>query len=421
MTTGLRYKKHSWTNWILVFFLLYATDSAYVSSNDNRIWARVSWVIMIALFLGLLCLLKAKLKRSYIPLILLSVWIGLSMLMHGDIFNVNYYQRIVLIWLAVLVASYIEYSRFMDIFIAALKVIAVISLIGFVFHSYIERMDFLPIMTTGESSYRVLFFTNVKCYVPGNRNFGPFWEPGVYQLYLNWAVFWELRNQDKFKLFDIILFSLTILTTKSTAGVIILALIYLYYFLFVRIKRAENGAASAKRGKAFLVVLLIAAIPVVLNSESLMRFLFSKIFDFLQNRNVIDSGNISAYTRFYSVFANIDIIKRYPLFGIGIRNMKQAVWDSYEITSNTNSILAMPATYGIVSGLLYLWMFIKAAKNIGKDTLSRFLALAILIAMYSTENLIVSIVFYIILIYEGFGSKERVHDNECCMRPAYYT
>lgn len=393
-------KSKSFTNWFLVLFIIFATDSNLVCSNDNRIWARISWLAIIFLFVFYVGKFNYKLNKKFIEEILLCTCIILSMVVHGDVFNVNYYQRALLILVAVYIATSLEYECFIAIFISAMRIIAVMSLVGFVFHSAIEELSFLPEIITGNGKiiFKNLLFANIKNNSIIKRNYGIFWEPGAYQLYLNWALYYTLTKKNKICLFDVVLFSLTIITTKSTAGIMILGMVIISVFF------EGNKLLKEKKDyfqyKLIILMVSIAGMVLILNNSHLMSMFFSKITSFVGNKNVINSGNVSAYTRFYSVLANIDIMKDNPLFGIGSRDIKQAVLNSYGITANTNSILAMGALYGIFAGFMYVCMFIKAVKS-KRGFISKCIYLIMLIMMYSTENLIVSLFFYLVLIYEG--------------------
>lgn len=393
--------------YLVVFFLIFATDSLIICSNDNRLYARISWIMMTVLLLYYILKSKLKIEKQECILILLCMWLIISMVENESIRNVNYYQRIIIILLSLFVTRDIEGDRFINYFISIMRLIALVSLAGFAFHLAIENSKSFPFIMTGNGTipFKALFFTNIRYGVPINRNFGPFWEPGAYQIYLNWALFYTLNKRNKINILDVLLFSVTILTTKSTAGIIILGLVFICFCL----KKERRKSIKKTNYKIIIIVLGIIGFFFIVNNSHLMLVLFDKITSFFIDRSTMNSRNVSTYTRIYGIIADIDIIKRYPLFGIGSGSIKQAIMNSHGLTSNTNSILAMTASYGIAAGVLYFSLFLRAARN-QSGFLNCCVYLIMLIAIYSTENLIVSVFSYIVLIYEGKSrKKEKIH------------
>lgn len=395
--------------YLVVFFLIFATDSVIVCSNDNRIWARISWIILFILLFYYMQKSGFKIRKQDINLILLCACLMLSMVKNDSLLTVNYYQRVTLILVSLFIARDIEYDRFIKYFLAIMKLIAIVSLVGFAFHSIIESSSLFPVIMTGNGTipFKTLFFTNIRCGVPVNRNFGPFWEPGAYQIYLNWALFYELNKSNRINIMNVLLFSIAVITTKSSAGLIILGLVFICFYL----KKERTKTVKKTNYKIIIFILAVSGVLFIINNSHLMIMFFSKFASFFTERNTIHSGNISTYTRIYSIFANLDIIKRYPLFGIGSNKIKLAVKASYGLVSNTNSILAMAASYGLLAGALYFSLFLKAAKN-QCGFFNSCAYLIMLISIYSTENLIVSVFSYVVLIYEAESRKEKIVDYE---------
>lgn len=68
------------------------------------------------------------------------------------------------------------------------------SVVCFAMQGVIVNLPFVPNLYAGDVYFKALFLTNVPCF--GDvRNYGPFWEPGAYQLYLNWAIFTSYREE----------------------------------------------------------------------------------------------------------------------------------------------------------------------------------------------------------------------------------
>lgn len=385
----------------LIFFMLYCTDAAIVSTNNDRIWARIAWIGI--LLLTLVFVPKARYTNNdKIYLGAFSIGILASMLVNEG-FDVNFIQRVVLLWFSLAIVTTIDYDRLMDRYIKIMRFIAIFSMVCFVLSPILSVLP-LPRMHTGNISHINLFFSIVSTNT--DRNYGPFWEPGAFQLYLNWAIFYELRNMRRFKLSDVIIFALCIMTTQSTGGIAILAMMVVYYLLFS--KHDVSDRKSRKWGfglKLLVVIMTIAGIAAFVTNPELYQAVFGKVVALQENSSEINSTNVSSMTRILSVPASIDAIKLKPIFGWGIEGLQNEVWRTYYITSNTNSILGLPATFGLLPGILYLWLFIKMVCVQNKNLLGRIWLFLILCAMFSTENLICSFFFWCVLFYE---SRKRV-------------
>lgn len=391
-TRALHFSKLGW--FVLVFFIVFCTDSALVNTNIDRTWARVSWVLIL---IGAVYFIpRAKFSsKELVYLLLFSLGIFSSMLMNTG-FDINSIQRIVLIWLACTFAVSIDYDTFMGHLIGFLRFLAVFSTICIIIAPIIRMLPFPELNVGNGVLYKNLLFTNVS--LVSDRNYGPFWEPGAFQLYLNWAVLYEIRNKAFFRVRDIIIFAICLITTRSTAGFLIFALIMIYFFINGRtLKGAKIGFGQV----ALVFMFLAALVGFVIMSEEISGAVFDKVLVLNEGTDEINSSNYSTLTRIYSVPASIEVIKAHPLFGVGIDQLKIEIFKSHKIISNTNSILSMPATFGIVPGLLYFILFLKASFKKNRKSILNILFFVILLAMFSTENMIASLMFWTLLFYEA--------------------
>lgn len=381
----------------LIFFIIYSTDAAIVSTNSDRIWARLAWIgILILSFMFIPKARYANNDKTYLTAF--SIGIVASMFANEG-FDVNFIQRIVLIWFSVAIVTSIDYDRLMDIYIKIMRFIAIFSMICFVFSPVLVSLP-LPKMHSGELTYVSLFFTNIPTHL--TRNYGPFWEPGAFQLYLNWAIFYELRNMHRFKLSDIIVFVLCVFTTKSTGGIVILGMMLIYYLLFVKHDlRDRNSKRLVFWIRILMIIIALGGAAAIMTIPELYLSIFGKVMALQENSTEINSGNISSMTRLLSTPACIEAIKMKPLLGWGIDGLKEIIYKNFDITSNTNSILGMAATFGVVPGLLYILLFIRVIGRQSDVFLGRIWILLILCAMFCTENLICSLFFWCVLFYES--------------------
>ena len=144
------------------------------------------------------------------------------------------------------------------------------------------------------------------------RNLGVFYEPGLYQIPLNTALYFILFFQDKMlmsikkqnKYFILIL--LALITTKSTTGYIAFAAIYVCYML---------TTTRSKKQKGFIILASLAVIILIdslLNGENsiLYNVVIGKLFD-ENGFNLAASG--SGFYRVRTIEYVMEVIRKYPL------------------------------------------------------------------------------------------------------------
>lgn len=385
--------------WYLSCFgILLATDSMLVATNVNRIWARIAWIFLIFFFLYSLLKINFKLyskstKILCICIILTTCYIFTMFFCDLNGF-VNYFQRIIILWLSFIIVNKYNYKEYMFYMIRIIKFISVFSLFAMLFRNMFSRIQFLPIIETNNYTFKNLIFACVSNET--NRNYGIFWEPGAFQLYINLSFLYEVKNSKEITTRDFVIYTLTIFSTYSTSGIIIYMLIVIYYLL---LNRRKIGSKYMFRKIVFLLIACITLFLIVTN-ESINQALFNKVYNYYDNPNINNTSTVSAYTRINSIMACIDIMKSNPLFGIGIKNNAEVFLNKYGLKSNPNTIFGMGSTFGLVSFLTYLYLVMNFSKN-AKDILTKVFSLTIVVLMLFTENVSSSLPFFIILFYES--------------------
>lgn len=129
-------------------------------------------------------------------------------------------------------------------FSSIIFVYAVISLICFCLNFLGIIVPFLPVsdeITIDDGNvFRVYSLIYTQLYNPLDgggltlRNCGPFWEPGAYQGFLNLALWFELtmkQLRDGFFKFRVVVFLISIVTTVSTGGYIVMGIIIVHFLI----------------------------------------------------------------------------------------------------------------------------------------------------------------------------------------------
>lgn len=180
------------------------------------------------------------------------------------------------------------------------------------------------------------------------RLYGFFWEPGIYQIYLNIFLILQLNKyKEKLWIFATIL---SIILTVSTTGYIILSIILLYE-LFKKLHTTKN---------IFIViaVMIVAAVGFGYG----YKIVTGNISDKVSGEN---QG--SFFARQADVIAGLTIAYENPLIGIGANTERfkqmrsQIAWQGEltgsqtKDTGNTNGLISLMYIWGIPFAAWYLW------------------------------------------------------------------
>lgn len=174
------------------------------------------------------------------------------------------------------------------------------------------------------------------------RNAGPFWEPGAFAIFLNIALILNLIIKGSLKNKESWLFIISILTTISTMGYVVLFFNLTIFYLF----------ASRFRYKIITAIFLASVSIYLFNT---LEFLKPKV------EEDITLSETTTTSRFGSALADWKTFKENPFIGKG-RIVSSKIY-MIEMHRN-NGLLNLMATYGIFISLLYFGLYIKSFKRI---------------------------------------------------------
>ena len=254
----------------------------------------------------------------------------------------------------------LDRNKILTVYVKIVTFIAFISILCFMFQQLMGK-DILPAVLFpyvdwGRGHWGYLIYS----YAKDTRNFGIFYEPGVYQVLLNSALyillFWNdlLLFSEKNKRKSIIICLLAIVTAASTTGYIS-SIILLIGFLI------KNNRVNSEERKLWKKVILIGALVFVsclidyaINgfNSYFYKHLIKKI-----NETGLIAGNFnynsSGGARLFIITQAIEALKMNPLFGIGSVNLSNAVAEEFRQGFGTgNALFGIIATKGIVTLIL---------------------------------------------------------------------
>ena len=363
----------------------------------------------VYIFTAILLLLLTFLKPSAFSFLKVLPWVLANLLIYlfqtiaYDAFEVGIVQLGYFIIRLIVPAMYLvivgkEYYKYY------IKILYIYTLISFVFWTIEVVLPPLSIIlrklainfsqTTGSfvvdykgiSFYLLYTFTYASSYHILPRNAGPFWEPGAFAVYLAVALVFVYLSTRSLKNKYILVFSLAILTTQSTAGYISLYIFWVWAIL----------SSNTKYKSAMLIIVLISAF-LVSNSAPFMKLKLTEAYE--QEMSQPLTGFTSG--RMYSARKSINAIGQHPFIGRGIS--RRTAYDEYSEFYGSYGIIDIPARFGIIMGSIYFILLLYSLRiyaslfNNKNKWLYALGAFFTLIPVYLSQGVYLSVVNLLIL------------------------
>lgn len=389
---------------IILFTVFFTEDTVMYGTNANILCVKIPQVCFccFSLFLPMYALAKRKKFEPIHILALLSIFLctGATLAIRNDFRN-GYVFRIAVTLFAFFAVEFIDIKTFAHVFNRVIFALAVISLACFVLEVFDhDFFSFAPRLTNiGSVKFRNLFLYVQYDGPNPPRNYGIFREPGVYQVFLIIALIFELYFYEKINFIRICVFSIAVFTTLSTTGIIAYG-----FWLLLFLSKLDM---LSNKTKSLLIIAgsILILLACILMSAKLDLFI-NKVFGKMTTKNE------SYWAREASVFVNLKLWLRYPVFGTGLSNVlpyyEEETLKMYGIamTANTNTLLIPFAAHGTLYGLLWLIAWFKGTCGLGKSTLEKALVGAVLLCLCMGESLIFSPFGNLLMMY-GLLSKRK--------------
>jgi hypothetical protein len=390
--TAFDTKKFS--NYMLLLIIIATTANPYFfDSNEFLI---VGFLISAAVFL----MRGKKFDQNYV--LVCGLFLLLEVLQFAGFggFNVQTFSALFIkLTFAYFVVKCVE-GNFFEYYVQILKVICWISL-GFYTLSFVPGVyDFIynsitpffepPFYKTVDfftAQHNVIIYTFAYDCYQTYRNPGPFWEPGIYSIFIILALLFNLVREKKVFSSTNTLFIVSILTTVSTAGYLGLFLLLMFYLI--------SNKASRYRW-LYVTAILSAAVYLFYT----LPFLSAKLEQNIQ---------MSDYTgsRFGSLAADWALFTRSPLIGWGRGEMRYGgssqLFFGQELHRN-NGLASFLTQYGIFLPLACFYLYNTTFKYLcilNKYT-TAFASAALLVMLFvSFSQVIYTRQFFLCLLFLG--------------------
>lgn len=230
----------------------------------------------------------------------------------------------------------------------------------------------------------IFYYVPIKHFI---RNSGPFWEPGMFSVFINVALAFHILERDKHNIYDwtTIIFLIASATTLSTTGYITTLFILTYYYAFI-VRKIKS---------VFCVAFLIYLVYLFLDS------------DFGAEKIANSIGNQDNESRFGAIMYHIGIISNHIWSGIGLNSQ-----DATEVLTSPNGLTFLFVFWGVPFGILYYICMYKSMERFSKDILGNkslvytiFLYLVVLLVAFS-QDVTTRHFYYVLLLYSTTETKD---------------
>lgn len=224
-----------------------------------------------------------------------------------------------------------------------------------------------------------------------SRNSGIFWEPGAFQFFLNLGLIFVFESEGSIKNYRIkqIILTVAVLSTQSTTGYLILALIYIYYVAINNAKRMN----TSQRIKYIISVAAVCVVAIYVLSSNTVQSKFT-------------NDNYSYRTRSVTWEVSSKMILDKPIIGYGYDSVYyNSTYQSLGSRSQHNSsgLLLFTCYLGIPLMGCYLYMMYKSIKAM-KFKMHPIWLSVILLLVFNSECFFT----YPIIMYFFSGLNKRI-------------
>lgn len=230
-----------------------------------------------------------------------------------------------------------------------------------------------------------------------NRNAGPFWEPGAFQGYLFVAILFLLRRNDFVKHYgDFVLLGITVLTTMSTTGYILLGIVGVYIL-----------CRHAKRSMKFSRVKWLALLRIAV----LFVAVVIGVLYLLKSSTVADKftlSNESFAIRMLHLTQSLSMVMERPTVGFGIMSQELLnLWSIFGEPTNSAGLFAILQYFGLVMGSVYILVNLAATIKVFRPLNPVFLCVFFVI-LHLTESLLTFPVYFCFVFLATNARNRRI-------------
>ena len=370
-----------------VFWIVVTSGGVFLNSKAVINHVLIFDVVLVSF---LLASIYRKIVRYHLAAVsyflLLTFVVLLSTIANADFASLLTYARLVLVLLlSMVVALALDKDKILNIFVKTVLFIAAFSVLFFYTGLVEQYAGLLPVVEFNDNNYVnafvYLYFDSIE-----RRNFGIFVEPGLFQIYLNMALFILVytKKQIPYRYAWIGVLLAALFGTNSTTG-FILALFICAGYAF-----SDQGG----KHKAVLIPVRIAFVSIIIG-----LIVSSEFFTENLEEKFLLTNRLSFMTRLNSTLIDWELVTRNPIFGVGVGNYQSNI-NAYDATglvidAATNTFSQLAALMGfpfIICVVISVFYFIVTLK-IGQ--VEKVVLGSMYVVFFSTEPFILYPLFYL--------------------------
>lgn len=301
---------------LAVTALLTLAFLAFMLCDTSYVMIRQSGFLRLALnFLAIGTLLI--IKRPKITLRTVIFLLGtITVPAIWSVFNGDVKQVVIVIAAAVVgwaVSLSFRIDEFEELFSKIMTFLSVYSLITFALYLFVP--SFVKCFPLIENWTDIVYFSHnmffsVITHCENNvRNYGIFWEPGAFAVFLSIALWIELYRKEKINVKRVAVYLLAVATTLSSLGLITAGALVFGLLFDKRVSK------KVKIGIVIATLILAAILPLSELGRGILKAFFKKFFVMDES----SSGRLASITNVGKIFISS------PIFGVGLTNFKNAI------------------------------------------------------------------------------------------------
>lgn len=313
--------------------------------------------------------IKPLAKSQFLNCLIILSFVMFSMVVNRSFASIDI-RTVIIVVSSYLVIQSFSYKDFLKKYTDCIMVIAVFSITVYFLYKVVPGA-FGAFPRHLWRNHSVLFVNLWLSVVPVGmqdyfRNFGIFYEPGIFQFYLNIALLIELFSNKKINVFRVLVLTLAVITTLSTNGYISIVLVFFAYGLFVILGSGNRDKIYRKIGFLTLLSVIVIIFVVLIDKGIIGSRVFMKFSSTKTSGSYYDRTNAISYA-ISKIFQN-------PLLGVAARGIE----DSYNATFTPLNWMML---YGIV---IEGYALVGYSKMFSRLTSNRWLKIVVVVAAFST-------------------------------------
>lgn len=385
-------------NQLLILIILYCSESLMfreMFSASIRVGIIIAFGVVYFIFNGRKVHLHFS-KNMAMAFIALLFCVLMSVIINGFDSTFDLWVILILI-VSIVICSSINYADFWTAYVDVMVGLSLVSIVIFVSYQFVPGL--FSIFPNYFWHSGILIKNCFVCVVQVNsqyrRNFGIFFEPGMYSVLLVIALYFSLFRIDlNIKRIGILLIALA--TTFSTNGYFCSVGLIVAFLL----NKKSFSQKIRNRVITLIVVTLLGVVMFFLINPSNKDFLLNKLTEIKFDASVNSDGSGSGYERWRSVVYACNAFLSNPVLGVGYVGWLRIFNSVIATATPINWFGLYGMVYGILMNFFYLKNTIIYTRRNNVNYISTIIMVIVFIANIMSQNMSADLTILILIFYQ---------------------